>query len=340
MSLKYVLALTLLLCFSQASTQPRMVSDEIDIAPPGRLINVGGHQLHINCLGHGGPVVILEAGVGGFSLEWLRVQEALAAEALVCAYDRAGYGWSDMGPLPRTAMRIGNELRTLLQKADLPEPYILVGHSFGGYVAQYYARRYSDEVAAVVLIDSSHPEQVHRLARAESNAYLGELRLPERRQYMLSKPALHPNFPAHYSEAAMQMLSSWKSSLTQREELTNMGFSGHQVLRAGSFPELPLVVLTRGIRAWPHTDDGDAMEANWKELQDELSQLSPQAVHLIAERAGHVIHLDQPGLVVTALRNLIAQVDEAPPSIAQQIPAEAAADDQCDTPEPPPAYTC
>jgi pimeloyl-ACP methyl ester carboxylesterase len=329
----FALALLLLSCISHASAQPRLDSDETDLAPPGRLVDVGGYQLHINCLGQSGPVVILEAGVGGFSLEWLRVQEALASEAVVCAYDRAGYGWSDMGPLPRTTKRISHELRTLLQTAELPGPYVLVGHSFGGYVAQYYARSYSDEVAAVVLIDASHPEQLHRLARAESNSYLGELRLPERRQYMLSKPVIHPNFPVHYSEAAMHMLSSWKSSLTQREELTNMGFSGAQVLGAGPFPELPLVVLTRGLRVWPHTGDGDAMEANWMELQDELSQLSPQVVHLIAERAGHVIHLDQPGVVVTALRHLIAQLDEAPSSIAQRMPAHAAGEDQCHAPE-------
>lgn len=131
--------------------------------PPGQRLNVGGYKLHINCQGEGRPVVILDAGVGGFSLEWQAVQSSLARQTKVCAYDRAGYGWSDMGPLPRTTARVGQELHTLLHKARLNPPYVLVGHSFGGYSVQYFARTWSDEVAGLVLVDSSHPEQVERL---------------------------------------------------------------------------------------------------------------------------------------------------------------------------------
>lgn len=327
MSLKYafVLALALLFCSSHANAQPRMVSDEIDIAPPGRLIDVGGYQLHINCVGHGGPVVMLESGVGGFSLEWMHIQEALAEDAIVCAYDRAGYGWSDMGPLPRTAMRISDELHALMQNSGLPGPYILAGHSFGGLVAQYYARQYSDEVAALVLIDASHPEQFQRLSRNENNEYIGEMHIPERRHYMLLQPAMHHGYPERYRAMAMDMLSSWKSALTQREELVNMGFSGQQVLNAGSLPEMPLMVLTRGVRVWPETEYGDAMELGWMTLQYELSRLSPRGQHMIAEQAGHLIHLEEPALVIDVLRDVINQVGDDQATMPGRVLAEVPA---------------
>ena len=107
---------------------------------PGRLVDVGGYRLHIYCAGEGMPSIIFDSGVGGFSLEWTRVQKVLARRTRVCTYDRAGYGWSDLGPLPRTSERITRELHTLLEKAGVAGPYILAGHSFGGYNAQLFAR--------------------------------------------------------------------------------------------------------------------------------------------------------------------------------------------------------
>ena len=110
------------------------------------MVDVGGFRLHINCQGEGEPTVVLDSGAGGFSLEWVNIQKALSPQTRVCAYDRAGYAWSDMGPLPRTSRRIVGELKTLLEKGDIPGPYILVGHSFGGFNVQYFARRKTQSV--------------------------------------------------------------------------------------------------------------------------------------------------------------------------------------------------
>src|SRR5215216_1386709 len=136
--------------------------DERAYPPPCEMVDVGDHSLHINCVGQGSPTVILEAANLGMSAHWVRVQRQVAETTRVCAYDRAGMGWSESGPEPRDARQISGELHTLLSKAGIEGPYVLVGHSYGGLYARMYAARYSEEVAGVVLVDSSHPEQFTR----------------------------------------------------------------------------------------------------------------------------------------------------------------------------------
>src|SRR5215203_7176855 len=143
----------------------QIVATEIDqraYSPPGEMVNVKGHLMHINCVGEGSPPVILEAANLGMSAHWVRVQQQLTKSTRVCAYDRAGMGWSETGPEPRDAKRISSELHTLLGGADSEGPYVLVGHSYGGLYARMYAARYPNQVAGLVLVDSSHPEQFTR----------------------------------------------------------------------------------------------------------------------------------------------------------------------------------
>ncbi|MDQ3863459.1 MAG: alpha/beta hydrolase, partial [Actinomycetota bacterium] len=135
--------------------------------PPGEMVDVGGYSLHINCEGQGSPTVVLDAGSGEFSAQWVRVQRQVSGTTRVCAYDRAGMGWSEMGPEPRDARRITGELHTLLSKAAIEGPYVLVGHSFGGMYMQTYAARYPEEVAGVALVDSStEPDQFSQRSEA------------------------------------------------------------------------------------------------------------------------------------------------------------------------------
>lgn len=131
-------------------------------APPGKLIDIGTHRLYLHCMGRGSPAVVLDAGLGGSSLEWLTVQQGLASRTRVCAYDRSGYGWSDIGARAHTSLQNSTELRLLLMRAGVKPPYVLVGHSFGGYDVQLFASRYPDSVAGLVLVDSSHSGQVQR----------------------------------------------------------------------------------------------------------------------------------------------------------------------------------
>ena len=121
---------------------------------PGRLVDVGGYRLHIQCVGSGSPTVVLDAGLGGASLDWNLVQSEIGSMAQVCSYDRAGMGWSDPGPLPRTPDQIAHELHTLLTNAGIAGPYILVGHSLAGKNVRLFASQHPDEVAGMVLVDA------------------------------------------------------------------------------------------------------------------------------------------------------------------------------------------
>src|SRR5438132_6026144 len=127
--------------------------------PPGRLVHVGTHDLHLHCSGEGAPAVIFDAALGASSLSWSLVQPAVARLTRACAYDRAGFGWSEAGPLPRTAGRIADELHELLTRAHVPPPYLLVGHSFGGLVTRIFASRHADTIAGLLLIEPAVPEE-------------------------------------------------------------------------------------------------------------------------------------------------------------------------------------
>src|SRR5690349_22698564 len=118
---------------------------------PGQLVDVGGYRLHIQCVGTGSPTVVLDAGLGGSSLDWSLVQPELGRSTRVCAYDRAGMGWSDLGPQPRTPRQIADELHTLLTNAGIAGPYVLVGHSLAGKNVRLFAQQYPAEVGAMVL---------------------------------------------------------------------------------------------------------------------------------------------------------------------------------------------
>jgi len=126
--------------------------------PAGRLVEVGGHRLHLNCTGHGGPTVVIENGTGDFSFDWSLVQPVLSRQMRVCTYDRAGYAWSEPGPQPRTFQQIALELHTGLHKLEIKGPYVLVGQSSGGFPARAFAKYYPQEVAGMVLVDALHED--------------------------------------------------------------------------------------------------------------------------------------------------------------------------------------
>lgn len=152
------LALTVLLLLSgSTAARAQDAPTSPPLPPPGRLVDVGGWRLHLNCVGEArtsGPIVILEAGAGDFSVDWSLVQPSVARFARVCSYDRAGSGWSDLGPQPRTMHQIVYELHTLLEKAGERSPYVLVGHSYGGGLVRLYQFTYPADVAGVLLVEA------------------------------------------------------------------------------------------------------------------------------------------------------------------------------------------
>lgn len=267
---------------------------------PGRLVDIGGRRLHLYCLGRGEPTVIIDTGLGATALEWEGVMRRVGGPARICAYDRAGYGWSDPGPYPRTSSRHADDLYLLLSAADLPGPFVLVGHSYGGYTVQVFARRYPFLVAGLVLVDASHPQQVERFLAppygirvAPTNRH-GVVRFGE-------VPPPHPALPARAREVLAYQHRHWRPRRAISNELLGFRESGHELLAESPLPALPLVVLTRGKRVWPAGPHGDALEALWLTLQSELAAQSPVSAHVLASASGHQIHLDQPDLVAFAI---------------------------------------
>ena len=277
-------------------------------AAPGGLVDVEGHQVHLACEGVGGPTVILEAGAPGISLTWASIAPEIAKFARVCAYDRAGYGWSETASSPRTSDNIVRELRLLLRNAGIEPPYVLVGHSFGGLVVQLYAARFPDEVAGMVLVDSSHPDQGLRTEEVDSLNTLGlglRLLAPVGIPRLLMPPIPAGSPESRDSSVRMmeeELLRTTRSMRALGSELTGLRESLSEV--AANFPDLghkPLTVLTQGRQ-------GQRPLEFWHEMQEKLTKISVSSEWQVAENAGHFIHQDQPELVVDAIRRVVDSV--------------------------------
>jgi pimeloyl-ACP methyl ester carboxylesterase len=265
----------------------QVVATQIDqrtYPPPGEMVDAGTHSLHINCLGEGGPTVILEAANFGMSAHWVRVQQQLAKTTRVCAYDRAGLGWSEAGPEPRDARQISSELHTLLNgAADTEGPYVLVGHSYGGLYARMYAARYPDQVAGVVLVDSSHPEQFTRSpqgrAMYEKTRRMGAVipwltRLGVIR--LINFYPAHPDLPSQQRAQIEAFNSSTRQVATTVEEFSATPQTNAQVRGSQSLGDKPLAVVSAGEQS-----------SDWLEMQDELAALSSQSIHRVVDGATH-----------------------------------------------------
>lgn len=304
--------------------------------PPGRLVSVGTHRLHIDCQGAGTPAVVFDAALGASSVSWSLVQPAIARLTRACTYDRAGMGWSDPGPLPRTAGRLADELHALLQHAAVPPPYVLVGHSFGGFVTRIFAARHPSETAGLILLDPAHPDQWRapsererreidrgvRLCRyGEIAARLGVARLVAtligigalgaarvvaraagrgslRRE---DEGVLAPVWKLP-PEARRPLRGFW----TQRKfyealgsQIGSISASAREVeeIAGAGHGDLPLVTISSS-----HPDPIRVRR------QEALARLSSQGRHIVAPDSGHWIPLDRPEVVIEAIAEMVKTV--------------------------------
>lgn len=264
-----------------------MEADQRNFPPPGNLIDVGGFKMHIHCEGEGEPTVILEALSGGFSSYWAWVQPEVARQARVCAYDRAGFGWSENDAEAETPERAATNLHTLLTNAGIDGPLILVGHSKGGLYVRQYAKMYPQDVTGLVLLDSSNPYQFDRrpeLLQADTSMLTwmpliqSLIRLGTGHAFFaLGGETDFAGLPARQHD---EIAAAWSSAGYWRSVETSMQ-AGENIFKlaqsVGPLGDLPLIVITRG------TD----LDGGWDGMQNELALLSTNSQHLTVEGATH-----------------------------------------------------
>jgi pimeloyl-ACP methyl ester carboxylesterase len=281
--------------------------------PPGQWTDIDYYSMHIYCTGKGSPTVILEAGLNDFYVTWAKVQPEIAKHTRVCSYDRAGLGWSQASPDPRTTEVMVEELHTLLRNTGIEGPYILVGHSFGGIVVRSFARQYPAEVAGMVLVDSAHEQQISRLSFLQGTA--DKVVAQFRALSFLSSSGLMAIFPGMIPNRAFpegayrqyQAVLATTGYFTGAIAETSAFYSAAPQSAPASLEDLPLVVLHHGI---PDSTTDSSMqqvrfEQEWTLMQDELASMSTNSKQIIAERSGHYIQFDQPELVIDSILELI-----------------------------------
>jgi pimeloyl-ACP methyl ester carboxylesterase len=265
--------------------------------PPGRLVDVGGHRLHLWCTGAGAPAVILDTGLGGSSADWGFVQPEVARFTRVCSYDRAGMGYSDPGPSPRTARRIATELATLVERSGIDGPLVLVGASSGGFNVRVFVSDHTDRVAGLVLVDGSHEDQAHEIPRLARFVPLlssaGVLRLLGV-SFGLRVESMAPSVQ-RFARATRFRAAGYQAAA---DEIIHIRASASEVRSSRRKLTIPLVVVTGGRGA----------DATWRDLQRDQAALSERGCQIVADDSGHVVPIDQPRIVVDAIR---ATVDVA-----------------------------
>lgn len=276
--------------------------DEKKFQPPGEFVDVGGYHLHIHCVGSGSPTVVIESGLGDWSTGWDAVQNEVSKATKVCTYDRAGWGWSEQGPLPRDARRFASELHTLLNNANISGPLILVGHSLGGFSVRVFVHQYPTGVAGVVLVDSMSPKQISQPDNNEHIQPSGGFRpfsLPALLARfgvirLLARPlGIMPIVPLN-DGAYFARLVRPQSAQTFTDESLGMRASGSEAEKVKTFGDIPLVVITakeNSIKGW----------ADW---QAELLQLSSNSQQILVD-SNHGVHFEKPEIINSALLQFV-----------------------------------
>lgn len=309
----------------------------------GRAVDVGGRSLNINCAGSGSPAVILESGGGGYGgYGWRDVQAEVAKFTTVCRYDRAGEGWSDPALTARSSATIVHDLQELLQRAPVAGPYVLVGHSIGGEYVRIFTSKFPSEVAGVVLVDSSHPDQreppmmlspITRMPKGVRQFACFSLPVVTRfgviRLFMRNTPVSVPPEFSSQQRAAERAMRNQRVKAAEAGAAQGCAATENGVLRpdkgtgdpeadgaarsAGTLADRPLIVLTAG-QYWKPDDPVAAKqmaefhEAWVNQLQSGLARLSTNGKQIVVENSDHGVPQHAPDAVVSAIHEVVTDV--------------------------------
>ena len=260
-------------------------------------MDIGTHQLHIACLGTRSPTLVIETGLGEVFSTWDSIMETLSQEVRVCGYDRAGYGQSEAGPMPRHSQREAEELYRLLRLAGEEGPFILVGHALGALNLQVFAHLYRDDVAGLVLLDP------FPLAWMKGEAY------PELRSLfvqdaitMRAASIAACNSPDPKVQAQTVFLNAVVSECQQIFNATTS-----QLSAVGTFGDLPLIVIGATEIEPAFGIHAEGSRRFWNDESHSLAEKSTAGRFILAENSGHAIHLDQPQIVIYAILDLLQE---------------------------------
>lgn len=282
--------------------------------PPGQVMDIGGVRLHLHCLGEGSPAVIFDAGAGAWSIFYRGVHERVAQETRACAFDRAGLGWSEPGPVPRTSQRMAEELHALLREAGIDPPYVLVGHSLGGYNARLFADRYRDELAGIVLAEAPHEEQWERLP-AETLALVQAAVELDRQTAEAARRGAIPRESVPPWEGPPGLRAAYDAEMadpvtyeSRAAEMAAAVESAAQVAATRDLDSLPLAVVSARNSFAAFQGAGIPIEtanATWMAMQEDLLGLSSASRWFVSEIGDHRIQLTDPDLLVEAILHVL-----------------------------------
>jgi pimeloyl-ACP methyl ester carboxylesterase len=283
-----------------------LTRDEGRYPMPGASYDVGGHRLHLNCTGTGSPTVVLENGLSETSSLWNAITTEVAKTTRVCAYDRAGQGWSDDVDGPQDGLAVAADLHALLARAGEPGPYVLAGHSIGGTMAMTYAARYPSQVAGLVLLDSSSPYQfTDQPDFAGTYAMMRRLLpvLPTLARLGVAQLTPPPSTSTALSPVAAAQVRSFATSprgfRNMRDEQSQLRDVFAQAQALTTFDPKPLAVVTASENA-----DGTS---GWAAAQDRMAALSTNSSHWVADST-HVGLLDDAAGSIDSIRAITAVV--------------------------------
>jgi pimeloyl-ACP methyl ester carboxylesterase len=265
-----------------------------------KMVDMGTHSLHIRCTGSGEPTVVIDTGLGDTSDRWQAMQAQIAQHARVCIYDRAGYGASEPGPMPRNSERVAEELKQLLQAANVRGPYVLVGHSLGGINAQVFAHLYPDRVAGLVLLDppplpfiagEAFPD-LHRLAQQQTIEF-----------QQAAQAVQQAKDPVEQAKASfLETLASENAALFTP--------GAAPIPEIESFGDVPLAVVGSGRPNPGFGEEAAAFQQFWIEQNRALATRSTRGTFLLAAESSHHLYVDAPDVVLDAVQRVLEKVKD------------------------------
>jgi pimeloyl-ACP methyl ester carboxylesterase len=294
-----------------------------EFAPPGKLVDIGGRRIHLDCRGAGAPIVVFESGLDMYgSLSWSAVQDQVAQTTRACSYDRAGIVWSDRATGARNGSAVAADLHAALQAAGERGPYVMVGHSLGGPYVMTFAKQFGDEVAGVVFVDASHPDQQQKLKEAVGQAVQPSMAGPKVAAALawMGVPRLfagsvgHPQAPARANAAMSAYLPASLRPMLDEQAAIDQTFKDAGVLR--SLGRRPLVVLTAAapLKATDlatmklTTEQGRRLQSVWLDLHDDEASWSSHSRQVRLQDSHHYIQFERPDAVIDAVREVVESI--------------------------------